>query len=74
VGKHVQQQNRAKWGCFDMEQAARKWLKGGAFFKSSLEKGTFPEFGAKITYKGVYFEQSELEKGTIFTCHNSKRV
>jgi hypothetical protein len=32
-----------------MELAAQKLLKGGAFFKSCLEKGTFLEFGAKIT-------------------------
>jgi hypothetical protein len=32
VGTHVRQQNRVKGGVFYMEQAARKWVKGGAFF------------------------------------------
>jgi hypothetical protein len=44
----------------------QKLRKGGAFFRSSLEKGTFPKDLTKITLKGVHFEQSELEKGTIF--------
>jgi hypothetical protein len=46
----VQQQNRVKGGGgVEKEKLARKWLKWGAFFKSSLEKGTFLEIGAKIT-------------------------
>jgi hypothetical protein len=51
VGTHVQQQHRVKGGVFDMEQAARKLLKEGAFFKSILEKGSFLEFGATIYVK-----------------------
>jgi hypothetical protein len=44
-----QKQNRVKGGVFYMEQADRKWLKGGAFFQSSLDKGNVLEFGEEIT-------------------------
>jgi hypothetical protein len=34
--------------------------KGGAFFLSSLEKGTYQFWGGKITQKGVNFELLEI--------------
>jgi hypothetical protein len=40
--------NKIEGDVFDMELVAREWLKGGAFFKSSLEMGAFHEFGTNI--------------------------
>jgi hypothetical protein len=51
-----------------------KMAKGGAFFKVERQ-GYFSGISDTNHIKGVHFEQSALEKGTIFTsCHNSKRV
>jgi hypothetical protein len=36
-----------------------KLLKGGDYFKISLEKGTFPDFVCKLHVNGVHVEQSE---------------
>jgi hypothetical protein len=61
VGMHVQPQNRVlrKGGVFDRELVTRvtcvgyeilqKLLKGGAFFKSNLEKCTFLDMLANFT-------------------------